>query len=171
VDCYGFEVERKKDKEQSEWEKIGFVEGSGNSNSPKQYSFIDENPVAGNLQYRLKQIDTDGKFTYYGQIAEVNFTLAGVNEKQIPTEYGLSQNYPNPFNPCTNIRFQISEFRFVSLKIYDVLGNEIAVLVNEEKEPGYYSVNFNASNFSSGMYIYKITAGSFTSAKKLMLLK
>jgi hypothetical protein len=81
------------------------------------------------------------------------------------------QNYPNPFNPVTNIQYQIAEKKLVTLKIYDVIGNEIAVLINEVKDAGTYNVEFNADRFSSGVYYYTLKAGSFTSTKKMILLK
>jgi hypothetical protein len=95
-----------------------------------------------------------------------------VNEQpKIPMEYLLSQNYPNPFNPTTKISFSVASLSNVVLKVYDILGREVVTLVNEEKPVGKYEVNFNASNLASGVYIYKIQAGSFTASKKLMLLK
>jgi predicted GH43/DUF377 family glycosyl hydrolase len=90
---------------------------------------------------------------------------------QVPTEYNLSQNYPNPFNPATKIGFRIPDFEFVSLKIYDILGREVSTLVNEEKPAGSYEVEFNAANLSSGVYFYKIRAGSFVETKKMILLR
>jgi len=93
------------------------------------------------------------------------------NENQIPTQYSLEQNYPNPFNPRTSIQYAISSMQFVSLKVYDVLGNEIATLVNEEKPAGNYEVNFNASELSSGIYFYTLKAGSFFETKKMILLR
>jgi len=92
-------------------------------------------------------------------------------DNNIPTEYTLYQNYPNPFNPLTNIGFQIPNFGLVSLKIYDLLGTEVAVLVNEEKQPGVYEVQFDASNLSSGIYYYKLVSGNFIETKKMVLLK
>ena len=92
-----------------------------------------------------------------------------------PKEFSLEQNYPNPFNPTTKIRFTIRgnvETRHgVSLRIYDILGNEVATLVNEVKEPGYYEVEWDASNFASGVYIYRLTSGRFVSTKKMLMLK
>jgi Secretion system C-terminal sorting domain len=101
------------------------------------------------------------------------------NEQKISTgkepkkqlEYSLSSNYPNPFNPSTSINYTIKSAGVVTLKVYDMLGKEVATLVNERKEPGSYLVNFNAENLPSGIYVYKITANDFTSTKKLMLLK
>lgn len=89
----------------------------------------------------------------------------------IPKEFALEQNYPNPFNPSTIIQYAVSSRQFVSLKVYDVLGNEVATLVNEYQEPGRYKVEFDASALASGVYIYKLTAGSFTSSKKMMVVK
>jgi hypothetical protein len=182
VNNYGFEVERSLvigNQSLENWEVIGFVEGNGNSNSPKDYSFIDacpfgENPSSGNLQYRLKQIDTDGSYQYYSTIAEVEITITGIEDPAtsgLPTEFSLSQNYPNPFNPETRIEYQVAKFEMVSLKVYDVLGNEITTLVNETKAPGKYEIKFDGSELSSGMYLYKLQAGQFVQTRKLLLLK
>ena len=89
----------------------------------------------------------------------------------IPTEFTLYQNYPNPFNPGTLIRYQVPEKSFVLIRVYDLLGEELATLVNEEKSAGSYDVNFDAGQLSSGFYIYTIKAGNFTSTKKMMLMK
>ena len=87
------------------------------------------------------------------------------------SDFSLDQNYPNPFNPTTNIRFAIPQSSFVTLKVYNILGKEIATLVNEQKESGIYDVNFDASDLASGVYVYKIQAGNFSATKKLMLMK
>ena len=124
------------------------------------------------LKYRLKQIDFDGKFEY----SEI-ITVGTENFLSMPMEYALEQNYPNPFNPTTSIEYSVPNVvtrRGVSvqLKIYDMLGNEVATLVNEQKSAGNYKVNFDPSNLASGIYFYKInTSSGFTSTKKLMLLK
>ena len=88
-----------------------------------------------------------------------------------PKEFKLEQNYPNPFNPTTRIRYQVSSLSEVSLKVYGILGSEVVTLVNEEQQPGYYEVQFKASNLASGVYIYRLQAGSFISTKKMMLLR
>lgn len=93
------------------------------------------------------------------------------DEKLIADKFELLQNYPNPFNPTTSIQYAISNRQFVSLKIYEVLGNEIATLVNEEQDRGVYTVNFDASNLASGLYLYRIQAGSFTETKKMIIIK
>ncbi|MEJ2616587.1 MAG: T9SS type A sorting domain-containing protein, partial [Ignavibacteriaceae bacterium] len=96
----------------------------------------------------------------------------GINDIQAKVnEFKLYQNYPNPFNPSTKIEYRISEFGLISLKIYDVLGKEVATLVNEEKPAGTYEVTWNAANLPSGVYFYQIKAGSYTATKKLLLLK
>jgi len=168
VKNFEFEVERQILKQvqndSNDWEKIGFVAGHGNSNSPKDYSFVDANPPSGKLQYRLKQIDTDGSFEYSQEVE--------VKVEDNPTEFVLEQNYPNPFNPSTTISFSIpmSSFdyaqddnsgvtlrqtqsdRHVTLKVYDIFGREGATLVNENKTGGKYEIKFDGSNLASGIY-------------------
>jgi hypothetical protein len=157
---YGFEVERSSVK--SEWENIGFVNGNGNSNSPKSYSFVDDKVSSEKYSYRLKQIDNDGQFEY-SKTVEVD--LNGVKK------FELSQNYPNPFNPTTTIRFNLPEAGNVKLTLFNILGQEIKAILNEYKESGVHTVNFDASELNSGMYIYKIEAGSFTQIRKMTLVK
>ncbi|NCS89040.1 MAG: hypothetical protein AUK34_07085 [Ignavibacteria bacterium CG2_30_36_16] len=151
------------------WGIIGFVNGNGNSNSPKDYSFID-NMLNLNLKlsYRLKQIDKNGKFTY-SDVVEVE-------SNNIPTEFALYQNYPNPFNPTTTIKYSVpkivnNQSSIINLKVYDILGNEIATLVNEQKAPGNYEVQWNASGFASGVYFCRLQSEDFISVKKLLLMK
>ncbi|MBI3125545.1 MAG: T9SS type A sorting domain-containing protein [Ignavibacteriales bacterium] len=165
VNNYGFEIQRQNTEirnQKSEWEKIGFVQGYGNSNSPKEYSFEDKNPQAGKLQYRLKQIDFDGKFEYSNAV-EVNFDVL--------VNFVLDQNYPNPFNPTTTIKYEIPKNSFVKLSIYDLLGREISTLVNQAQNAGYHEITFNGKDLSSGIYIYQIQAGEFSRIKKMLLMK
>jgi hypothetical protein len=182
VNNYGFEVERSLvigHQSLENWEVIGFVEGHGNSNSPKEYSFVDacpfgKNPPSGNLKYRLKQIDTDGTYEYYGTIAEINFNPTGMEENALPTEFSLSQNYPNPFNPATTISYSIPSSlvpTHVSLIVYNTLGQQVATLVNEQKATGNYEVKFNGSQFASGVYYYELRSDNYRSIKKFMLVK
>ncbi len=186
VNNYGFELERQQSENRtpnSEWETIGFVQGHGNSNSPMSYSYLDkeldyDQDKELRLRYRLKQIDTDGTFTYYNQVAEVNNGITDIEEESLPIEFSLSQNYPNPFNPTTTINYTIpiSEFgiqnsEHVSLRIYDILGNEAATLVDQQQPAGSYQIEFNSENLSSGLYIYKLIAGSFVDSKKMLFIK
>ena len=94
-----------------------------------------------------------------------------INNDYSPITFSLNQNYPNPFNPSTKISWQSPERSWQTLKVYDILGNEVATLVNEQKEPGYYEVNFNASSIASGVYIYRLTTGRFISTKKMIVIK
>ncbi|MBK7632121.1 MAG: S8 family serine peptidase [Ignavibacteriales bacterium] len=165
VNNYGFEVERSVVK--GEWNKIGFVNGNGNSNSPKDYSFVDDfagKPAyrTGRYSYRLKQIDNDGQFEYSKTI-EVD--MNGVKK------YELTQNYPNPFNPTTTISYILPQTGMVKLTLFNILGQQIRTIVNEFKESGTHTINFEASELNSGMYIYKIESGSFTQTRKMTLMK
>jgi hypothetical protein len=161
---FGFEVER---KDNFLWYKIGFHEGSGNSSSPKYYNFVDDNVGATTYYYRLKQIDTDGNFTYSHEI---------VVTVEVPTYFSLGQNYPNPFNPSTKIKYSIpqvaSSFSLrATLVVYDVLGNKIATLVDEEKPAGSYEVEFDGSELTSRIYFYRLQTGDFIETKKMVLMK
>jgi hypothetical protein len=171
----GFEILRKKSEvrsQEAEWEIIAFVPGFGTTTEPKAYSFIDDLSITPNLtlRYRLKQIDFNGSYTY-SNILEVEIAA--------PNVFSLEQNYPNPFNPSTKIKFTIpsviasetKQSQLVTLKVYDILGNEIATLVNEEKSAGSYEVEFNASNLPSGIYFYQLKAGQYSETKKMILLK
>ncbi|MCH7962444.1 MAG: T9SS type A sorting domain-containing protein [Bacteroidetes bacterium] len=161
VNNYGFNVERKREGET--WNTLGFVEGHGNSNSPKDYSFLDDDIVnAGKYMYRLKQIDNDGSYEY-SQIIEVDFNS--------PISFELNQNYPNPFNPSTTITFTLPVNGNVSLSVYNMLGEEIQILQNGFLEAGMYSYNFNAEGLSSGFYIYKLSSNNKTQTRKMLLLK
>ena len=164
VNNYGFEILRS--VQNDIWENIGFVAGAGNSNSPKEYSYEDNSELNGKYSYRLKQVDLDGKYSYSKEIT--------VELSAIPAEFSLSQNYPNPFNPVTTIRYSVPVTLSpvtVSLVVYNLLGQEVATLVNTQQPAGNYEVKFDASGISSGVYLYKIQAGEYSAVKKLMLLK
>lgn len=167
VNNYGFDIERKAiDNGQwtmDNWSTIGFVEGNGTTNAPKEYSFTEKNVSTGKYSYRLKQIDRDGKFSYLPE-AEVSISA-------MPAVYALEQNYPNPFNPETQIGYSLPLSGFTTLKIYDALGREIETLVNGTKEAGNYTLQWNGAARSSGIYYYRLHSGTFTSVKKLLLLK
>jgi hypothetical protein len=162
-----FEVQKK--LENTEWTKVGEVSAAGNSNSPKDYTFIDKNISVGTSLYRLKMIDADGRFEY-SNVVEA--------EIKLPNEYTISQNYPNPFNPTTRIDYQLPFDSKVAVELYGITGEKIATLINSDLSAGYYTADINASalNLVSGVYIYRMTASggnnqSFTQVKKLMLTK
>jgi hypothetical protein len=177
VNNYGFEVERSLvigHQSLENWEKIGFVAGHGNSNSPKSYEFVDANPPGGSLKYRLKQIDTDGTFEYYSTAAEVN-NITGIEDPAtagLPTDFVLMQNYPNPFNPVTTIKFGLPETGKVSLIVFNIIGEQVAELIKGELNPGYHEVNFGTDNLPSGLYIYRLNVeGKFSSVRKMLMVK
>jgi hypothetical protein len=162
-----FEVERSLAANTS-WSVVGTVKASVLSNSTKSYSYSDTKLQTGNYQYRLKMVDNDGSFSYSSiEAAEVT----------IPKDFALNQNYPNPFNPSTKIDYQVPVDAKVILEVYNITGQKVMELVNQEKEAGYYSVNFGTTKLASGIYIYrmvasdKVTGRNFTSIKKMMLLK
>jgi photosystem II stability/assembly factor-like uncharacterized protein len=157
----GFEIERKRN-DSDIWVKVAFVRGNGTTTTKNIYTYFDNNLSQGKYHYRLKQIDFDGSFTY-SNIVEANL---------IPVEnFNLEQNYPNPFNPETNILFSLPIASNVSIKLYDLNGREVKTLINREMEAGVHFVKLNAEGLASGIYLYRIIAGSYSATKKLMLLK
>lgn len=167
VNNMGFDIERSKVKSQKSeefaWEKIGFVDGNGTTTGVSTYSFTDEGLSSGVYNYRIKQIDFDGTFKYYN--------LSETVEIGVPERFELAQNYPNPFNPNTVIGYQLPVIGFISLKVFDIIGNEVATLVNEYKSAGRYEVEFDASVLTSGVYFYVLRAGEYTQTKKMILLR
>ncbi len=164
----GFEVERKPAGDGAMWTKIGFVQGNGTTNEPKNYSFEDKKLNTGKYDYRLRQLDYNNQ--------ETVFNLNNSVEVGIPNKSDLSQNYPNPFNPITKIDYNITYNSKVTLKIFDITGREISTLVNETKEAGYYTVQFNASEYASGTYFYRLTTEesgkeNFVMTKRMILIK
>jgi uncharacterized delta-60 repeat protein len=166
VNNYGFEIERTVIGNQQSvisWKNVGFVEGAGTTNAPKEYSYSDKNISVGKYSYRLKQIDRDGKFEY-SQTVEVTAAVA-------PKVFALEQNYPNPFNPSTVISYQLPLSGQVSLKVYDAVGREVATLVNEVKEAGSYTAHFDGTKLSSGIYFARLVSAGKTQMRKLLLMK
>lgn len=165
----GFEVERSKINQSNEkiWQKIGFVDGKGTTTDNTVYQFSDNNVEPGNYFYRLKQIDFNGTFTYSDEV-EVEIGL--------PINFTLEQNYPNPFNPSTVIKFSIPVESMVKLSIFNALGEEIIVLIDDIIPAGYHRSEWNGLNragnkASSGIYIYRLETEKFTGVKKMMLIK
>ena len=136
--------------------------------------FVDDSAVMVGTTGALRtDLRGDIDRTWYDGVsyAAVNTVVSAVETGELPTEFGLSQNYPNPFNPTTNFEFRVSSLGFVTLKVYDILGREVATLVNDVRPPGVYTVRWDASGHSSGVYVYRLRAGNFVSAKKMVLMK
>ena len=176
VNNYGFDILRQsvKGRKNDDWIAVGFVNGYTNSNSPKTYWFIDDDPIGGSkFYYKLKQRDINGAFQY----------TDSVQVEIVPTGFALYQNYPNPFNPDTKIKYTIppqpstagnnqgKKVGVVTIKVFDIFGEEVKTLLSEKQETGIYEIDFDGSNFDSGIYIYQMQAGNFTSAKKMLMLK
>ncbi|GMV00020.1 MAG: hypothetical protein AMXMBFR51_27520 [Ignavibacteriota bacterium] len=157
----GFEILRSAGNNK-EWQNAGYAAGFGTTTEPKSYSFVDSKLDAGEYTYRLKQIDFDGTVTYSEEVKV---------EVEIPLVYSLEQNYPNPFNPSTTIKYSLSEDGFVKLSVYNLLGEEVTTLVNNEQKAGRYEVNFDASKLASGIYMYRLESNNFLSIKKMILIK
>ena len=162
----GFDIERKSDVN-SVWQKSGYIEGKGNSNQSNDYSFSDTKLTTGKYQYRLKQIDFNGNIKYHKLSEEVTIGL--------PDNFSLSQNYPNPFNPKTKIDYEIPIRGKVVIMIYNQLGQEMLNLINETKDAGYYTAEFDGSNLASGIYFYRISLTgerkSYSKMLKMALIK
>jgi hypothetical protein len=160
----GFEIQRANANSQNpEFIKIGYASSLGNNPNQNIYTFKDNKLSVGKYNYRLKQIDINGNFTY--------FNLSSIVEIELPKEFRLSQNYPNPFNPISKIDYDLAVDTKVRFVIYDMLGREIKILVNENQKAEYYTIEFNATNFASGVYFYRIQAGDFISTKRMVLVK
>lgn len=161
----GFNVERSAGNEK--WSISGFINGKGYSTTPQNYLFTDRNLSTGIYKYRLKQLDNNGNFEYFYLNNDVKIG--------VPDKYELFQNYPNPFNPSTSINFSIPSLSKVSIKLFDMTGREVLVILNEEKAAGFYTIKVAGKNLPSGIYLYSIVAeekGNFFSAtKKMTLLK
>jgi hypothetical protein len=165
----GFDIERgavtKIGVEQ--WHKTGFVRGSGTTNEPMQYSFEDRKINTGTYRYRLKQRDYNGSYEYFelGQDVKV----------EPPVSFSMGQNYPNPSNPKSKIDYEIPVYGRVTIKLYNMLGQGVLSIVNEIKDAGYYTLEFDGTSLASGVYFYRITVDgsgmNFTKTLKMVLVK
>ncbi|MDZ7765806.1 MAG: T9SS type A sorting domain-containing protein [Melioribacteraceae bacterium] len=126
---------------------------------------MDEIPGSSILDENSASEETYWNFVEFGELTNIG------EQENIIKKFNLSQNYPNPFNPATSIEYQVASIEKVSLKVYDILGREIKTLVNEIKSPGTYELTFDASELSSGIYFYRLTSGSFTKTRKMILMK
>jgi hypothetical protein len=174
VNNKGFDIEKRTwntlDNEYSSWVKAGYVDGNGTTNEPQYYRFSDKKLSSGKYQYRLKQIDLNGNFEYHN-LSDPSDVIIGN-----PGNADLFQNYPNPSNPISKVDFQLPFDANVSLKVFDITGKEVLVLVNKDLVSGFYTAEFNGSNLASGVYFYRLTANSndgnsFSKTMKLILVK
>jgi hypothetical protein len=157
----GFEVQRKSASD--EYLILGYLKGYGTTTISHNYNYSDKDVPSGNYTYRLRQIDYNGSFEYSKEI--------DVQVTEIPKEFSLEQNFPNPFNPATTIKFSVPEEQIVEIKIFDVLGNEVAGIIKELFTPGSYEREWNAGKISSGVYYLRMTAGEFNKTRKMILIK
>ncbi|MFZ4622018.1 MAG: T9SS type A sorting domain-containing protein [Bacteroidota bacterium] len=170
VNNFGFELQRRTAAHirsavpvQEEWSTLGLIEGAGTSNAPREYQYLDKLPESGVYEYRLKQIDRDGKI-HFSSVIEVTAVTA-------LQRFTLEQNFPNPFNPSTTISYSIPASEYVSLRVFDLLGREVSRLVNAIQNAGDYSVTLDASSLSSGMYLYTLRSGNASVTKRMMLVR
>ncbi|MCK9210481.1 MAG: T9SS type A sorting domain-containing protein [Ignavibacteriaceae bacterium] len=161
----GFEVQKSSDSKA--FITIGFVNGKGTTTSIQQYNYVDASTTSGKYYYRLCQVDFDGSYKY-SDVVEAQGTT--------PSTFALSQNYPNPFNPTTTMQFSLASDAKVAIKVFDMLGREVANIVEANYAAGVHKVEFNASKLTSGLYVYQINAvpaqgAAFTANKIMTLLK
>lgn len=167
---YGFEIQKRTVQDTGFQTLPGsFVPGHGTTNTPQQYSYIDETPGATSLFYRLRQISLDGAVSYTDPV-QVSLTTS-VTGPTTPVEFSLAQNYPNPFNPSTVIRYGLPQASDVRLEVFNALGQRVALLIDQKQAAGLHEAMFDGKALSSGAYVYTIQAGQFRATKKLLLVK
>jgi hypothetical protein len=180
VNNLGFYVERKAPNAGAYATVSNLIPGAGTSLQQHHYQWTDTKVTDGNYNYRLRLVDLSGNATYSSVITVTVSGVLGVGEKKsLPKEFAVQQNYPNPFNPSTVINYELPKAVYVRLVVYDMLGREIATLVNGAQDAGYKSVEFNASNLPSGIYTYRLTARptdggqarTFVDVKKMLMIK
>ena len=173
INNYGFFVQRSAFPTSGFTDLPGaFVTGSGTSLSAKQYQWVDKNPPAGTNYYRLKQVDLDGSSRLTEPLKVVQGAVQGSDNSRQPVVFALGQNYPNPFNPTTRIIFTVDNPGFTTLKVYNILGDVVAVLFEGMAQTGNeYNVAFDGTSLANGAYFYRLVSGERTSLKKMVLVK
>jgi hypothetical protein len=170
---YGFYVQRKSTVNGSFADlPDNFVQGHGTTLQQHSYVWIDSSARTGTYYYRLKQVDLTGAYSYSSTITlHVSGVEAVKPQSGLPHVFALAQNYPNPFNPATMIEYQLPKESFVRIRLYNALGQQVRALVDENEQAGFKSLRFDAAGLTSGVYFYRISAGSFTDVKKMLLMK
>jgi hypothetical protein len=170
VNNYGFYVQRR-----SEAERVfsdipdAFIPGNGTTAAQHEYSYTDADASTGSRAYRLRQVDLNGAESFTQEVLVE--TATDVAAEELPTTFALAQNFPNPFNPKTVVSCQLSVASNVRLSVFDMLGREVAVLINEQKAAGKYAATWDASGMASGVYYYRLTTSGFTDTKRMLLLR
>jgi hypothetical protein len=165
----GFDVERASvtSNGTEPWQRTAFIPGSGSTNEPRQYSYEDSKLRTGTYKYRLKQIDFNGKLEYYDLVNDVYVAPPG--------SFSVGQNYPNPSNPKAKIDYEIPRESKVTIKLFDLLGREVMIILSEVKQEGYYTAEFDGSSLASGVYFYRVLAEgenqNFSKTLKMVLVK
>jgi hypothetical protein len=173
INSYGFQVQRSSSATAGFADVTGaFVPGQGMSVEPHTYRWRDASPLPGTSYYRLRKIDRDGSQEYTDAVKVINEQTTGINANGVPARFELAQNYPNPFNPATTIQFSVERPGYAVLKVFTILGAEVATLFEGHAEPGTeYSVVFDASSLANGAYVYRLTSGERTTIRKALLVK
>ncbi len=170
VENYGFDVQRA--YSDLTFESIGFVEGNGNSNSPKNYNYFDSTVIkSGTVYYRLKQIDFNGTFDFSDTISIDYLTFVNDENNKALQNFYISDNYPNPFNPITKINFELQSYQKLVIDLFDVNGNLVKELTAKEFLPGSYSISIDFSEYSSGIYFVRFLSDNQLVTKRLVYLK
>ena len=165
---YGFDVQRRP-VGTTDWTLLGFVPGNGTTLQRHDYTLTDNTVTSGSWQYRLVQIDLDGT---RHEIDPITITMGPTSvTESVPLEFTLEQNYPNPFNPSTTIRFTVPVTGPVTLKVYDLVGREVAMLADEIMQAGTRELSFDASGLASGVYVYRLQSGGNVATQRMVLMK
>jgi len=173
VNNYGFYIQERNNGITEEWNDMPavFIPGNGTTTEPHYYEHLVLNMPAGSYDYRLRQVDLDGSQSY-SPVVSVNVeSPLNTDGEAVPAVFALHQNFPNPFNPSSSIRFTVHASLFTTLKVFNTLGQEVATLVDEQKQAGTYAVQWNAANVPSGVYFYRLQSGTSFETKKLILLR
>jgi hypothetical protein len=166
TNSYGFYVERRKAGEKGFSTLPGsFIHGHGTTTIPQNYTFLDKSVMKGSWYYRLRQVDLDGSI-HFNEPVQVEVT-----QSDLPVSLSLDQNYPNPFNPTTIIRYALPARTYVTLSVFNALGQQVGTLVNDTQEAGYHEVRFDGRSLATGVYFYRLQTGDFIQTRKMLLLE